>query len=395
MAKNLTIRHLPVKRISPADGKHYFFGYFDKNHWDSRRQRVLAHRTVFTGRQVRFGDIAEVGILEDGTFHKLGETRAWCWQQGAMLQWFDDDHVMFNDFEDERFVARLMDIHTGRIRTLERAVYCLAPDRKHALSLDFARLDRERPGYGYPGVWTALLEQGWPMDDGIWLLDLEKNTSTLSVSIGQIVRDFPGKNTDQATSWFNHLLISPDSKRFGFFHRWRYFGPWGEGVRSHITHMFTADLDGSNIYPLNLEDMSSHYAWVDDTRIINYSNRFKDGWQYHLFTDRTDRVETLGEKYFDDDGHCTFSPDGKWMLTDSYPDPADNCRALYLYDIRRDVAYELGRFFADPSYDGPARCDLHPSLSADGKIICFDSIHEGYRGIYHMDVSELTDGRSF
>ena len=58
----------------------------------------------------------------------------------------------------------------------------------------------------------------------------------------------------------------------------------------------------------------------------------------------------------------------------------------------RDAAYELGRFFADPGYAGPARCDLHPSFSADGKIICFDSIHEGYRGIYNMDVSAFAAG---
>ena len=389
MAKNLIIRELAVRRVSPADGKNYFFGYFDKNHWDSWQRRLLAHRTNFTGRQVRFSDAAEVGILENGVFHKLGETLAWCWQQGAMLQWFDDDHIIYNDFEDGHFVSRIVEINTGRRRTLHRPVYCLAPDRKHALSLDFARLDRERPGYGYPGVWSAVLEHGWPEDDGIWLIDLEKDTSSLSVSLGQIVRDFPGRNMDQATSWFNHLLISPDSRRFGFFHRWRYFGPWGEGIRSHITHMFTADLDGRNIYPLNLEEMSSHYAWINDTQIINYSNRYKDGWQYHLFTDRTDKVETLGEKYFDDDGHCTFSPDCKWMLTDSYPDPKDNCRALYLYDIGKDIAYEIGRFHADPSYDGPARCDLHPSFSADGKTVCFDSIHEGFRGIYNIDVSDL------
>ncbi len=391
MAKDLTIHHLEAKRVSPADGKHYFFGYFDKPHWDGKQERLLAHRANFTGRQVRFSDVAEVGILQNGSFHKLGETRSWCWQQGAMLQWFDDDHVIFNDFEEDHFVSRLMDVNSGNVRTFHRPIYCLASDRKHALSLDFARLDRERPGYGYPGVWTPILEEGWPMDDGIWLLDLEKDTSKLVIPIGQIVRDFPGKNMDQATSWFNHVLISPDSKRFGFFHRWRYFGPWGKGIRSHITHMFTANLDGSDIYPLNLEDMSSHYAWISNTQIINYSNRFKDGWQYHLFTDQTDKVETLGEKYFDDDGHCTFSPDHRWMLTDSYPDKTDNCRALYLYDIGRDVAYELGRFYADPTYDGPARCDLHPSFSADGKVVCFDSIHEGFRGVYNMDVSELTE----
>ena len=77
------------------------------------------------------------------------------------------------------------------------------------------------------------------------------------------------------------------------------------------------------------------------------------------------------------------------MLTDSYPDRLDNCRALYLYDVKRDIAYEIGRFYADPSYDGPARCDLHPSFSADGKTICFDSIHEGFRGIYNVDLTRF------
>jgi len=389
MAKNLIIKHLPAVRVSPKDGGHYFFGYFDKPHWDGKQQRLLAHRAKFTGRQVRFSDVAEVGILENQKFHKLGETLSWCWQQGSMLQWFDDDNIIYNAFEDEHYVARILNLNTGHVRTLHRPIYCLSPDRKFALSLDFARLDRERPGYGYPGVWTPILEKGWPMDDGIWLIDIQNDTSKLVISLGQIVRDYPGPGMDQSVSWFNHLLISPDSQRFGFFHRWRRFGPWGPGVLSHITHMFTANLDGSDIYPLNLEDMSSHYSWISPTQLVNYSNRYKDGWQYHIFTDKTDQVETIGDKYFDDDGHCTFSPDHRWMLTDSYPDPADHCRALYLYDIKQDLAYELGRFYADPSYVGPARCDLHPSFSADGQIICFDSIHEGFRGIYNLDISPM------
>ena len=65
MAKNLIIKHLPAVRVSPKDGGHYFFGYFDKPHWDGKQQRLLAHRAKFTGRQVRFSDVAEVGILEN------------------------------------------------------------------------------------------------------------------------------------------------------------------------------------------------------------------------------------------------------------------------------------------------------------------------------------------
>ena len=384
-----------ISRVSPADGRHYFFGYFDKSPWDPAGRRLLAHRTNFAGRQVRFGDIAEVGTLIDGVFTPVGETRAWCWQQGAMLQWLNERSIIYNDFEDDHFVARILDLESGRRRTIHRPIYCLSPDRKYALSLDFARLDRERPGYGYPGVWTPLLEKGWPEDDGIWLIDLERDTSTLSVSMARVVRDYPGEGVEQAVSWFNHLLISPDSRRFAFFHRWRRFGPWGEGVLSHLTHMFTANLDGSELYPLNLENMSSHYVWIDNERIINYSRRFSDGDHYHIFTDRTDRVETIGAEAFAaiGDGHCTFSPDGRWMLTDSYPSSRDSCRGLYLYEIAADRLYEIGRFYADPKYVTPSRCDLHPRFFADGRSICFDSIHEGFRGIYLADVSSLTEAR--
>ena len=384
-------KHLEAKRLSPADGKHYFFGYFDKPAWDSTGRRMLAHRTNFTNRQVRFGDVAEVGTLIDGVFTPVGETRAWCWQQGAMLQWFDDDTIIYNDIDEDHYVARLLNLKTGARRTLHRPIYCLAPNRKYALSLDVARLDRERPGYGYPGVWTPILEKGWPAEDGIWLIDIEKDTSTLSVPLARVVRDFFRPGMDQATSWFNHVLISPDSRRFGFFHRWRHFGPWGPGVRSHITHMFTANLDGSGLYPLNLQDMSSHYSWISNNQIINYSRRFSDGDRYYIYTDQTSEVKAIAAKELahTGDGHCTFSADCRWMLTDSYPSSRDDCRGLFLYNIAEDKAYEIGRFFADPAYVIPARCDLHPHLSADSRVVTFDSIHEGFRGIYEIDVTSI------
>jgi len=386
--------HLPVKRVTPADGNQYFFGYFDKSPWNPADGRLLAHKATFCNRQPRHGDQVELGTIEDGRFIPHAVTSAWCWQQGCMLQWFDKDTIIYNDLDDEHdhYVARLLNLKSGAKRTIHRPIYCLSPDRKYAISLDFARLDRERPGYGYSGTWSPLLEKGWPSDDGLWLVDLEKDTSTLSVSLARICRDYPGLGSDQAPSWFNHILISPDSKRFAFFHRWRRFGPWGPGVLSHITHMFTANLDGTGLYPLNLEDMSSHYVWVDNNHIINFSRRFADGDRYHLFTDQTNEVKTIAADWFrtTGDGHCAYSLDKRWMLTDSYPALDDNCRGLFLYDIQNDKGYEVGRFFADPAYITPARCDLHPRLSADNRTICFDSIHEGYRGIYLMDVSELT-----
>lgn len=154
--------------------------------------------------------------------------------------------------------------------------------------------------------------------------------------------------------------------------------------------MFTANLDGSEIWPLNLETMSSHYTWVNDQQLVNFSNRYATGWQYYLYTDQTHHTEILAKDLFPGDGHCSFSPDGKWMLTDSYP-LEDNCRRLYLYHLASHQPYEIGSFYADPTYPDPTRCDLHPRWSRDGQAICFDSIHEGSRQVYAMDVKGLVN----
>lgn len=387
----MKISPLPVKRLTSGP-KHHFFGYFDKYPWDKSGRRILAHQTEFSARQPVRGEKATIGIIENESFTPVAETDAWCWQQGSMLQWLSDaeNKIIFNDREGDGFVARILDLATGERQTICRPIYCLSPDGRWALSLNFSRLDRERPGYGYAGGRDPFLGQHHPDGDGVWLVDLKANTAQLVVSLDRITREFlrTGKNGMERTpGWFNHMLFSPDSRRISFFHRWRTRRPGG--APGHLTHMFTANIDGSDLYPLNLEDMSSHYVWVNDRQIINFSNRHATGNNYHLFTDQTDQVEVIAKNVFAGDGHCSYSSDGRWMLTDSYP-LKDSCRRLYLYRLADGEAFEIGSFYADPSYPGPTRCDLHPNWARDDSQVLIDSIHEGSRQIYLVDVSSLT-----
>ena len=46
----------------------------------------------------------------------------------------------------------------------------------------------------------------------------------------------------------------------------------------------------------------------------------------------------------------------------------------------------IARVFAPFKYDNDTRCDLHPRWSRDGKKVCFDSVFEGHRGLYVVNV---------
>ena len=86
----------------------------------------------------------------------------------------------------------------------------------------------------------------------------------------------------------------------------------------------------------------------------------------------------------------TYSTDGRWILTDTYPNAETNIRRLLLYEVASDTCYVIGEFFALPDLGRHNRCDLHPRFSPDGLSVTIDSIHEGSRQQYLIDVSELT-----
>ena len=92
---------------------------------------------------------------------------------------------------------------------------------------------------------------------------------------------------------------------------------------------------------------------------------------------------------FLEDGHPSISPDGRWMLTDDYPDKAKFSR-LYLYDLINKKKYIIGMFHQPFKYQGENRIDLHPKWSRDGKFVSIDSGHRGKREFYVINVIKIT-----
>lgn len=394
-----------LRRVSPDDG-HYFFGYYDKCPWDPTGRHLLAHKLDFFDRQPRPHEEAAIGVIDltSGLFHELDRTAGWSWQQGAMLQWLplDAGHlagggpatadILYNQFDGRRYTAVMRDIHGGGTRVFDRPVYCVSPDGRQAMSLDFERLHRLRPGYGYaslPDPWENVLA---PADTGIHWLDLQTGASRMVMSLDWAAHCAPRDAFDRTEHWFNHLTFTPDGRRFVFLHRWKQ-----PDQLQLTTRLYTARPDGRDSRLLLDTGMVSHYAWRDPHTLLAWV-RLPDGPPhegrecYALIDDRTGRCEPVAPDVLNRDGHMTYSPDGRWVLTDTYPD-RQQMRTLLLYEPASGRRIDLGRFFSPRDLPVECRCDLHPRFSRDGRQVCIDSLHEGFRGIYIMDVSVVTESR--
>ncbi len=378
----------PAARPITRGPKFHWFSYYDKLQFSRDGRYALGMEVDFEHRSPRPDDVIRLGMvaLADGDrWTELGRTRAWNWQQGAMLQWLPGSNreVIWNDREEDRFVARILDVKTGKRRTLPGPVYALSPDARWAVAPDFRRLNDCRPGYGYAGIPDPNAAVAAPEDAGIWRMDLRTGKRELIVSFAQATR-IPNPHGDWtgAKHWFNHLLVAPDGQRFIFLHRWR--GP-KEG-RSFATRMFTADAGGRNLYVLDPYGKTSHFIWRDARHVLAWAWHPSRGDKFYLYEDRSEKVEAVGPEAMTVNGHCSYLPGGRWILNDTYPDK-QRLQHLYLYDTREGRRVALGSFLSPREYTGEWRCDLHPRFSPDGRWVSIDSPHAGAgRQMYLVDL---------
>lgn len=371
--------------------KHHFFGYYDKFPWDSTGRYMLGMETTFINRPPTPEDSVVIGLIDlqdNNRWRPIAETHAWNWQQGTMLQWLataPDRLIIHNDRVGDRFVSVIRDIKTGESRTLPFPVYAVSRDGKSAVSLNFSRVHQNRPGYGYTGLPLPGDDELHPDYDGIFHVNLVTGEYKLIISLAQIVKIRHDARMEGVKHWFNHLQFNHDSSRFIFLHRWR-----RQDGRGWWTRMFTANPDGSDVYCVSDHDMVSHFDWKNPKQILAWATRRDIGNYYFVFDDQSDKIELIGKGILTTDGHCSYSPDGKWILTDTYPD-RERMRTLLLYRPSDGHRVDIGRFFSPKEIDGEIRCDLHPRWSRDGQKVCIDSVHEGHRQMYVLDVSKIVN----
>ena len=374
-----------------TSGDHHFFGYYDKTPWDATGRYILGLEATFIDRQPTADEAVKIGMIDtqdDNKWIPLGKTLAWCWQQSTMLQWLPteaDRKIIYNQREDDHYISVVQDVFTGEKRTLPRPIY--AVNGGQGLSLNFARLNRTRPGYGYMGVEDQGADDPHPSDDGIYWMDLNTGENRLIISYDDARNFHPVDSMTSGQHWFNHIHISPDGTSFIWLHRWQHDLNPG---RKWVDRLCTANMDGSNTCVVADDYFVSHLDYYTPDKVVAWARQDGVGDRYFLYTRCSDQVEIIGDDLFATDGHCNFSPDRNWMLTDTYPDE-NNLRTLILYHMASQTRVDIGKFYAPPELTGPIRCDLHPRWSRDGRQVCIDSAHEGERQMYVIDASPVIE----
>lgn len=376
-----------IIRVSPEEPGEYFFGYYDKSPWNLSGRFMLCMRAKDTWSNpdpLGEADILLIDTYENNKYRKIATTHTWNVQQGCMAQWLGPDfssRIIFNDLRDGKYCSVIKNVHTLEEVVLPLPVYTVSSDGTTSLSLDFSRLHNLRKGYGYAALPETTKGQSIPESTCIWKMNLQTCEVIDLLKYTDFVNFETRPEMKGAIHKVNHLMLSPDGKRFMILHR------WFQGQRKY-TRLVTCGIDGKKMYVLN-EGGTSHCYWKDNSYIL-FFGRKDEGRGYYLVKDQTQEYVHLWSK-IDNDGHPSYCPtDKSLVVTDSYPNRARvaTLRLLKDTDAKAEQMKIIAKVFAPFKYDNDTRCDLHPRWSRDGKKICFDSVFEGKRGLYIVDIDE-------
>jgi len=414
----------PIEKIGNNQG-HHFFGYYNKSVWDRSNRYVLANKVDVMVKDTQIDDALEIGFydLKDETnyFNKIGSTTTWNWQMGNQSQWLEGPNgpqVIFNIRGNNpanpypEFSSRIVDVESGVSRELPLPVYVTAFNGKYALSVDYKRLFITHETIGYQAEHQYENMESAPDDDGIYNMDIALGEYSLICSYQRLKEFSYVDSMEKATHWVSHIEISPNSERILLLHRW---SERVEDETCFLHRLITMNPDGSDMYLLECSDhplpqleenfdanavntfdyekseyQISHPTWRNNRQIMVWGPH-NGKIHYHLYEDKTNNVEIIGADVLTENGHMTYSPDGNWLLSDTYPDDKTNERILFLYHMESGLRYDIGSFYADPDLGKINRCDLHPRWDNSGTKVCIDSVHENERQMYIIDVSKIVN----
>lgn len=365
-----------------SGSKESFFGYYDKAPTTDGKLFLLHVPSVQT-KHLPSAYVPVNIMVTDSTKKIIYQipSLSYNWQQGTRVHWLDSSRFIFNDFkrETKTYISKIYSIEKNRIVNEYDMPVQDSYKSEYFLSISYRRLMTLRPDYGYrnlPKLSKDELRE--KSSEGIWYVPFSEGANRLVYSLSNICNINHNRVFNNAFHNVNHIMISPDGIRFIFIHRFYL-------RKRRFDRLILGGKDGGTLTVLADNGMVSHCCWVDNNTILGYLRGPNDKDAYWLIDIDTGDLQRLPKNALEGygDGHPHVYKD--WFVTDTYPDKA-RMQHLLLCNWKTGVVRELGQFFHGFQYKGETRCDLHPRFSPDGKSVFFDSVFDGTRKLYKMDV---------
>lgn len=357
-----------------------FFGYYDKSPLNSTNEFIIYHASTIPTRLPPNPYISNKIVLFDFLNKSICaefETKAYNWQQGSKLQWISDYLFIYNDYENDQYVSKIVDSREKRIiKVINSTIYDVFGTK--ALSLNYDRLALLRRDYGYfNNLKKIKIDVNDLAGDGIFSIDLNNNSSELLISFQSVINVNYKPEMKGAKHKINHIMISPKGDKFIFMHRYFVSG-------RKFDRLFLANIDGTSMKLISDHEMVSHYSWISNNTIIAYMRRYDLGDKYYTIDLDKLEITTVGEGVIDifGDGHPSVK--NQTMIFDTYPNKS-RMKELFAFSFASDKLMKIGEFFEPLKYSDEMRCDLHPKWSENGSYIFFESVHSGVRKLYYVE----------
>jgi hypothetical protein len=370
----------------------YFFGFHDINPFSIDNKKVLTNKLLHNKLIIpKVGERLDVGYFKlngdkFGDFVKIGESTAWNFHKGCRLQWLDPETVIFNTFIKNNLVSKVVNIETNNSKLLNFPIDSISSDGVLASTFSYERLNEFMPGYGYEGaIDGGFLDEKAPFSTGVFIYNIKDQKLLKMINLFELFQ--LNKNISTVPD-FNHYVthseFSKDSRYLSFLHRWV-----GSDVKDRKSKLLIYDLKEDSIIEVNTSGMVSHYVWNNNNEIIAYCSIGNIDGHYIISVSEIVTTTHISPNYLNSDGHQSFISNNKF-ITDTYPDKYRMSKLKIVNTLNHKFEIIASVYspkeFQTKNFKNHIACDLHPRVSDDGNLICFDSVRNKTRSLCIMKI---------
>ncbi len=370
----------------------YFFGFHDLNPFSKNNNKVLSHKLLHDNLIIpKFGEKIDIGYFnlkneKFENFVKVEVSTAWNFHKGARLQWVDSNSIIFNTSFKNKLVSKIVNIKSNDSKLFDFPIDSISNDGTLASSFSYERLNKFMPGYGYAGVNDdGFLKEKASSKTGIFIYSLKNENLIKMISLKQLLRLDKNEST---ISKFNHYVthseFSKDGRYLSFLHRWV-----GDDIKERKSKLLIYDMNEDRIIQTPTSGMVSHYVWNEKNEILAYCNINNIDGHYIIPIQDVKKVHHIAPNHLNSDGHQTFVSNHKF-ITDTYPDKFRMSKLKIVNILNNNVELLASIYspkkFQTKDFKNHVACDLHPRVSNDGSLVCFDAVRNNHRSLCLMNI---------